>query len=175
MRVAVGLGIACGFALIVWLLRWEREIPTQNPRGVASVVVRGREIEVEYGRPALRGRAVLERARVGTLWRLGADRATTFTTETPVEFGDTSIEEGAYSLFARRVDGGRWHLVFNREVGQWGLEHDDALDVAEIPLEHTFATTTAERFTIEVVARGGGGTLRFHWGRDLLQADFLIR
>ena len=52
-----------------------------NPRGSARLMLGGKQISVEYGRPSLKGRAVsdlLSQLKPGDFWRLGADKSAAF-------------------------------------------------------------------------------------------------
>src|SRR5580692_9747846 len=76
-----------------------------NPRGTASVTIGDAKASVDYGRPALKGRNVqdmLGKLGAGEVWRLGADKSTTFTTTADLDFGGTTVAKGEYSLWARK-------------------------------------------------------------------------
>ena len=107
-----------------------------NPRGTAKLELKGGAVSVEYGRPSLKGRTaqqLLGQVPAGEVWRLGADKSTTFTTGADLVFGDLTVPKGEYSLWARKGTSD-WTLVFNKQHGQWGTEHDAAQDLGATPL-----------------------------------------
>ncbi len=146
-----------------------------NPRGTSKLTLNGKAVSVEYGRPSLKGRTVqqlLEGLKPGGVWRLGADKSTTFTTATDLSFGDVKIPKGEYSLFARRDADNSWKLVFNKQHGQWGTQHDAAQDLAAVPLKETKAPKSEEMVTISLAKEGAGGVILIHWGDMNLTANF---
>jgi len=143
----------------------------QNPRGAAEVSVGGKKVDIDYGRPSLKGRDMLGEAPVGTVWRTGADSSTTFTTETDLALGGKTIAAGSYSLFTKRVDDKTWHLIFNTQTGQWGTTHDASLDLTEVPLTWEQTSSSVEQFTIEMSESSGGGEMKMLWGTHILKLD----
>jgi hypothetical protein len=137
----------------------------QNPRGRAEASLGGKKVAIEYGQPSLRGRDVLAEAPVGTVWRTGADQSTTLTTEADLAIGSTTIPKGAYSLFTKRTGDKTWALIFNKQTGQWGTEHDASKDLAEVPLTWEQKASGPDLFTIEL---DPAGSLRLLWGKHVL-------
>ena len=138
--------------------------PQANPRGEAKATVAGKAVSVEYGRPSLKGRDMLAQAQVGKPWRMGADAATTFTTEADLAFGDVAVPKGAYILTATKVEADTWHLnVLNKA---------DRAKVADIPLTAGKTDEPVETFTIKVEAEGDKGKLHVLWGETALGAGF---
>ena len=100
-----------------------------NPRGTSKVTLGKKTVSVDFGRPSLNGRKVedlLSQLGAGDVWRLGADSSTTFVTSGELSFGDVKIPAGTYSLWARKDADNSWKLVFNKQHGQWGTQHDAA-------------------------------------------------
>ena len=143
----------------------------QSPRGAAELSVGGKKVTIDYGRPSLKGRDMLGEAPVGTVWRTGADTATTFTSETDLAVQGRTIPAGSYSLFTKRVDDKTWHLIFNTQTGQWGTSHDASLDRTEVPLTWEQASSSVEQFTIELSESSGGGEMKMLWGTHVLKLD----
>ena len=145
-----------------------------NPRGTAKLVLKGQTVSVEYGRPALKGRTVeqlLGKLGPGDVWRLGADKSTTFSTGVDLVFGDVTVPKGEYSLWARKAADG-WKLVFNKQHGQWGMQHDAAQDLAATPLKETKGSKPEEMVTISLAKEGEGGAITIQWGETVLSANF---
>ena len=133
----------------------------QVPRGTAEMNLGGESIEIEYGRPSLRGRDMLGQAGTGTVWRMGADGATTLKTGTGLTFGSSSLPAGSYTLRARKEDSG-WTLL----IGGGGQS-------LEVPLETSSPAESVETFTIELKADGtSGGTFSMAWGTMKASAGF---
>jgi hypothetical protein len=138
--------------------------PQGNPRGEAKATVDGKAVAIEYGRPSLKGRDMLAQAQVGKAWRLGADAATTLTTEADLAFGDVTVPKGEYLLTATKVDADTWQLnVLNRA---------DRAKVADIPLSMSKTDGPVETFTIEMIGEDDKGQVKLMWGETALSADF---
>lgn len=143
-------------------------------RGTAKLTLHGKTISVEYGRPALKGRTVeqlLGQLGDGEFWRLGMNKSTTFTTSGDLKFGDVTIPKGEYSLWAQK-EGNGWKLVFNKQTGQWGTNHDAAQDLAAVPLKVETESKPAEQVTITLEEEKGAGEISIQWGTMELSATF---
>jgi len=165
----------CVLTLAVWVPA--AAFAQGNPRGTSKLLLNGKAISVEYGRPSLKGRSVndlLGRLKAGGVWRLGADTSTTFTSEADVAFGSVAVPKGTYSLWARHEAAG-WKLVFNKQHGQWGTEHDAAQDLAAVPLKESKAAKPAEQVTINLSKAGAGGEITIEWGDMKLAGDFTAK
>jgi len=138
-----------------------------NPRGTSKVTLNGTTASVEYGRPSLKGRTskeLLARLGSGEFWRLGADKSTTFKTSGDLSFGGVKVPAGEYSLWAKKEGEDKWSLVFNKQHGQWGTEHDPSQDLATVPLKAQTASQAAEQVTIKLQKQGSEGELTITWG-----------
>jgi hypothetical protein len=146
-----------------------------NPRGTAKLTLNGKTVSVEYGRPSLKGRSVdemLSQLKAGDVWRLGADKSTTFSTGVDLAFGDTTVPAGDYSLWMQKQADNSWKLVFNKQHGQWGTQHDAAQDAVSVPLTQSQATKPAEMVTITLAKAGAGGSITINWGTLTVSANF---
>ena len=168
------LNVICG--LIVFLVSLSVSFAHGNTRGESKVTVDGKEVSVEYGRPELKGRPVgdmLAKLKPGGVWRIGADKSTTFTSAADLAFADgTEVPSGAYSIWARKSAEGGWSLVFNKETGQWGTRHDPTQDLVAVHLNESKASDSAELVTIGLAEAGGGAVLTIQWGEMSLSTKF---
>jgi len=135
----------------------------QSPRGEAKVMLAGKAVSIEYGRPSLKGRDMLAQAAVGTPWRMGADAATKLKTDADLTFGAAAVPKGEYVLTATKVAADTWHL---------NVKGADQKIVAEIPLTAEAVAQSIEMFTIELTGVGDKGEFKMIWGTTGLKTAF---
>ena len=138
-----------------------------NKPGEAKAEVQGQTITVVYTAPHLNGRDVTELLKLprANPWRLGADRATTLSSPIDLQFGDTRLAAGDYSLRAYRDSNDRWWLQAldsSREV------------VAKLPLKRTEAGESEDYVVISLSPKGHGATFKVQWGTHVLAGDFSL-
>ena len=175
-----------------------------SPRGQASAQVGGSFnsegrysggdwIDVNYGRPLLRGRDNMfgagdtygEVFLLGApIWRVGADQSTRFKTETDLMFGSQRLPAGEYSMFAELAEN-EWTLVFST----WGVkqgfreENPDALwgaydytpdrDVLRTTMRVTTHPVSAEQLIITFTDMTlEGGSLTVWWDDQIATTPF---
>ena len=121
---------------------------------------------VEYNAPAARGRKVEGGLIPYDSWyRLGADAATTLTTDADVMFGDLRVPRGVHTLFLYATANGPWKLIVNKQTGQWGLEYHEDQDLGRVPMKMTKLDQPVERFNITLKKTGEKtATLAISWG-----------
>lgn len=140
-------------------------------------------IAITYGQPHARGRRI-EGGLIplDTVWRFGANTATTLHTDVDMMLGDLRLEAGDYSLFVLYTRAG-WQLVVNRRTGMWGSDYDRARDVGRIPLTSRTLAEPEESLTVYLVpesarpAQGYAelrGLLRIKWGRTELGTTWRV-
>lgn len=150
-------------------------VVVQVPRGTSEITLNGVTLSVEYGRPSLQGRDMLAQAPVGTVWRLGADQATTMSVSGSAVFGNMVAPEGTYSLFLKRVSETQWSLIVNEQTGQWGTEHDPRQDLLGIPMKSEELDEPVEQLTIELTRETDQtGILSIAWGHEILKQRFRL-
>jgi hypothetical protein len=65
-----------------------------------------------------------------------------------------------------------WKLVFNKQHGQWGTQHDESQDFASVPLTASKPAESVEMLTITLSKAGDGGMLKVQWGTLEVTANF---
>jgi hypothetical protein len=135
------------------------------PRGLAKASVAGKAVSIDYGRPSLAGRDMLGRAEPGKPWRMGADAATTLTSEADLSFGKAAVPKGSYVLTATKDEKGAWTL----NISAAGAK------VAEAPLVAGTLKESVETFTIELRGEKDKGEIELQWGTTSLKAAFTGR
>lgn len=144
------------------------QIGLNTPRVQGQPAAKPSIVKIEYGQPAARGRDVpLEFAKVGTIWRTGANASTTLTTDVDLMIGDLAVPKGAYSLYSVHTATG-YELIVNKNTGQWGTEYVPAQDLGRLALMAGQRTDVQESLHIALKSsddRKPNGTLLISWGK----------
>ena len=142
-----------------------------NERGTATARFDGGVVTIEYGRPTLKGRDLLSLIRPGSYWRLGADRATTLTTEVDLTMGDgQSVAAGTYTLVLKSLGDDQWSLIVAEGAARGSGEPEGL--VAELPMGTNKLDASVEALTIELSSEGSQGHLSIEWGETQMVGDF---
>ena len=107
--------------------------------------------------------------------------ATKIRTDVDFQIGDALLAvgnhakdyPGVYSIWLKKKGSG-WVLVVNSEPDVWGTMHNPEADVAEAPLKIAKLEEPVEKFTIELKAEDGVGTIRIAWGDNEWTAPLKI-
>ncbi len=148
---------------------------TLSPRDTVNATAGGAAVWIDYGRPAKRGRAIFGGVvPYGDVWRTGANAATQFRTDKPLDFSGTTLPAGTYTLWTVPSATG-WKLLINSQTGQWGTEHHADRDIATIDMKLDTLPAPVERFTITVEPTSQGGTLHFDWDTTRASVPFTVK
>ena len=141
------------------------EKPRVSPHETVNASVGDAKITIVYGRPYSKDPKSGEKRKIwGTLvpfskvWRMGADEATTLTTDKDITIGGTAIAAGTYTLFLMPEEGAA-KLIVNKQTGQWGTKYDEKQDLVRIDMKKQAADKAVDQFTIVV----DGGMLKLTW------------
>jgi hypothetical protein len=130
-----------------------------SPPDSIRAAVGGANVAINYHRPSARGRQIFGGVvRWNSIWRTGANQATSFTTDRDLMIGGTRVPAGSYTIWSLPTENS-WHLILNKQTGQWGTEYHAEHDLAHIPLTVERLATPVEQFTISLA----DGTLAFAW------------
>ena len=192
----LGLALAT-LAAAVWAQQQARPL---SPPGTASTQVGGswtaasggggpqysggKWIDVEYGRPILRGRKNIfgSGADYGKIvdagapvWRAGAGPTTRLSTEVPIVIAGRRLAPGTYDVLVDLKESG-WTLILstqktqdkydpNEKIAMWGsFGYDPKWDVLRAPMTLSRLPRSVEQFTISFLdMTESGGTLAMQW------------
>ncbi len=164
MKKALILVCVCGFGLL---------LGQGNQRGTAGVVLGDAKVEIEYGRPLLNGRD-WSGVELGTVWRLGANNATTLTTDRNLTIDGVAVPPGTYALLAKKVGSDAWELVVSKDVNVAGNQRDPDLDLGSVPLTSSRLNQSVEQLTIRFRKTGQEtATMYVEWGDSALAAHII--
>lgn len=119
-----------------------------SPNASVAQTIGTTVIEVQYGRPSVRGRQILgDLVPLNEVWRTGANEATTFAVTDPLLVEGQLLPAGVYALFTV-PDEDAWEIVFNEVAQQWGsFNHDPSRDVLRVTVSAE-DTEPTEQLTI---------------------------
>ena len=140
-------------------------------------------IAITYGQPHARGRKVEGGLMpLDTVWRFGANMATTLHTDLDITLGDLTLTRGDYSLFVLYSRTG-YVLIVNRGTGQWGTDRDPSKDLGRVTLTSRTMAEPEGSLSIYLVpdapqpATGYAslsGILRIKWGSTELNTNWRV-
>lgn len=146
-----------------------------SPRDSVNATVSGARLQIQYSRPAMRGREIWGGlVPHGEVWRTGANAATHFTTDRDLEFNGTTVPAGTYTLFSIFTEDSA-KLIFNQQTGQWGTVYNPGQDLVRIDMQSESIDEPVERFTIDVEEIEGGGVIGLAWDRTMYLVPFTVR
>jgi hypothetical protein len=155
MRAALAFG-ACVVIAGAAIAATDIELPQPSPAASVSLAVGTTKVKLDYHRPGVKGREIWGGlVPYDTIWRLGANQATTIDFDDPVRIAGQAVPKGKYSLFA--IPGKEsWTIVLNRKSDQWGAYYykqaDDQLRFSVKPVPAPFTEWMA--FTLSPTGPG---------------------
>ena len=144
-----------------------------SPPANASAVIGGKKLAIAYSAPSMRGRKIMGGlVPFGTVWRTGADNATTFQTDAALDIGGLKVPKGIYTIYTL-PNANEWQLIINRQTGQWGTEYDQKRDLGRVKMTVAQTPAPVEKFKIELTATSGNqGILKMTWEKTVASVAF---
>src|SRR5205085_12150386 len=120
--------------------------------------------------PAVKGRVIgkdLE-PREDSVWRAGANEATTFAVNKEVTIEGKKLPAGRYALFTRK-HGDEWTLIFNKVWNTWGAysyKENMAQDALKVKVQQSPSNPNSKYYNerLKYVIDPDGGNVFLMWG-----------
>lgn len=144
-----------------------------NQSEKASAAIDGKTVAINYCAPSMRGRHIFGGDGAlqpdNTIWRMGADSATSFHTDVDLDIGGVTVPKGNYTMYIA-LNTGKWDLIISRQTGQWGINFnytttlDTTKEVGRVPLTMSKPSSPVELFKVTLTPTGGNkGRLDITW------------
>jgi Protein of unknown function (DUF2911) len=157
-KIKLGSGFILAFLLITsstWA-QSQRASPADSAKGKVGDAT----VSVKYSSPSVKGRKIWgDLVPYDKAWRLGANEATTITTDKELKVEGKTLPAGKYTVFA--VPGEKeWQIIFNSQLGQWGVKRtgeanfDPANNVIAVNVKPKKAASMNERLVFDVTGNG---------------------
>jgi hypothetical protein len=151
-----------------------------SPFATANYSAEGLNILINYCQPAAKGRVIFGDEQAGALqpysqyWRVGANEATTFETNSNIIINGNELKAGKYALYA--YPGNKnWTICLNTDWDRWGAtEPDPKNDVFRTEVSANNSVDMKELFEITFDQEDSTGTaaLNLHWDKTMVKIPF---
>ncbi len=142
-------------------------------------------IAITYSQPHARGRRIVGGLiPTDTVWRFGANAATTLHSDVDLTLGTLALPRGDYTLFLLHSAAGAWQLIVNGQTAQWGTDRNPARDIGRVTLTAKEMRDNEETLSIFLVPNAPrpqsgyadlSGVLRVRWGTTELSAPWTVK
>jgi hypothetical protein len=167
-----------------------------SPAGDTSTVIKGKWIDITYGRPLKRGRDVFpagaDYAKIthtdgAPIWRAGANVTTRLKTELPLVINGKTVPAGEYSVFIDVKSATDWTFIVSNWAAQtrydpnnkealWGsFGYTPDKDVVRAPMTVSRLPFSVEELTWDFVdVTAAGGKLAIMWDKTMASVPFTV-
>jgi hypothetical protein len=177
--VFIGIGVAVITLLFVGIetmnTRYQKSF---SPEEVVEFKQGEVHVEVFYNRPFKKGRTIFGAlVPYNTVWRTGANEATTFETNRDLLIEGQILKAGKYSIWTI-PNAETWAIIFNKEHGQWGVNadgdpnRDPKKDVISVEVHAVLQERIFEQFTIEFAQLEDEAEMVLLWDETLVAVPF---
>jgi hypothetical protein len=130
--------------------------PRISPAQSASGRITNANLTINYSSPSVKGRKIWGGlVPFDSVWRAGANEATTFETDKDIRVAGNVLLAGKYSFFLIPKEHEKWIAIFNKEPKQWGaFKYDQSKDQLRIEVEPGALKTTEEKLMYKISSTG---------------------
>lgn len=151
--------------------------PQASPKANIVQTVGLTEVELDYSRPAVKGRTIFgDLVPFGKMWRTGANANSTVLFSEDVEIGGTKVAKGKYAIFTiPKVDS--WEVIFYKDTNSWGLpeKFEESKVAARTNVKPVMLNRNVETFSIGINdLHNDGGTIEIAWEKTLVPIPFTV-
>ncbi|SNY99717.1 DUF2911 domain-containing protein [Flagellimonas pacifica] len=164
-------------ALFAVSMEAQLQTPQPSPSSKLKQTVGLTEVEVEYSRPSMRGRAIFgDLVPNDKLWRTGANKNTTISFSDDVTIDGQEVKAGSYAIFTKPGQSS-WEVIFYADTNNWGTPQkwDDSKVAAKTTVEVYPLPVDIETFTITIDdLHNNGATLGMMWEKAYVGVKFEV-
>ena len=163
--------------LLLFFNWFKKDTKKHSPPATATYINGDLRIDVNYCKPAAKGRIIFGEEEAGALqpygkyWRLGANEASTFENNQSIWFNDKELAAGKYAIYA--YPGlEKWVIAVNKDWDRWGAQEPDlSLELLRTEVTANNQANFQELFDISFSEPDSSGNTKmiFHWDKELIQ------
>lgn len=144
--------LAAVFFVASFTLSAQVKTPAASPRANFEQTVGLTSVEIDYGRPSAKGRAVFgDLVPFGKMWRTGANQNSMITFGDDVTVDGKTLKKGKYALFVTpKAD--NWEVIFYTDTENWGTpeKFEESKVAARVNVKPETLNRNVETFTISL-------------------------
>jgi len=146
--------------LIAVILSASAYSQTPKPRLSPPAFVTGKigeaTITIHYSSPSVKGRKIWGGlVPYDTVWRAGANEATTFETDKDIKIAHKILPAGKYGFFLIPKEKGKWIAIFNTIPNQWGaFKYDQSKDQLRVNVKSSSLKEKQEMLIYQINSEG---------------------
>lgn len=153
------------------------QTPQLSPKCVIEQSVGLSDLQIVYSRPSKRERLIFGGlVPYDEVWRLGANKNTTFTTSDDLFFGRDTLPKGTYAMYAIPKKQ-TWDVIFYADYSNWGTpeEWEDSKIVLKASPEVQSLSDGVETMTMAIDhIKTDGAILSITWDRVCVEMPFTM-
>lgn len=163
MKRSISTVILLALALTLAMAQDNTKRP--SPPQTAEGSIDGVKVKIDYSAPSAKGRKMLGGTEAyGKVWRTGANEATVFEIDQPIQVEGQALPAGKYELFSIPGES-EWTIIFQKYGKQWGAYgYKESNDVLRVKVQAGKAGSFVETFKIGV----DKNTVTLEWENTLV-------
>jgi hypothetical protein len=130
--------------------------PRVSPPASVNGTINGANISIHYSSLSVKGRKIWGGLLpYDTVWRAGANEATTFETDKGIQVAHKQLPAGKYGFFLIPKEKGKWIAVFNNVPNQWGaFKYNETQDQLRVAVKTTTLKDEQEMLIYKITPNG---------------------
>jgi len=151
-----------------------QSLPDKSPAASISQTFGITKVEVNYHCPGVKKRTVWGNPKLvpyDSVWRTGANEATTISFSTDVMVGGQKVKQGKYALFT--IPGrDMWTVIINSDADQWGAySYDKTKDVARFTVKPSMVDFRERLGFMIDPTSDSACTVSMHWEKIMISFE----
>lgn len=175
MKNLLTLFIAVVFVAFVQSTEAQVKTPAASPHATFSTSVGLTDVVMDYSRPGVKGRTIFgELVPFGTLWRAGANAATTIEFSDDVTIKGKDVKAGKYSVFIIPSQS-EWTFILNNDANASSGSYDEANDAVRVMVSAKKVSNMTETLTYDINSvTNNGAHIVLSWADMKMEVPFTV-
>ena len=175
--IVLSAGVLLAFVCAAGVRGASAQAGRLSPHESVANVIDGADVSITYGRPSMRGRAIMgQLVPYGRVWCPGADEATTLQSTHALQLGDLTVPAGSHTIWIRPT-ADSWTLIVSKEPNGFHTNYNASADLGSLPMSKRALDTPVEQLTFAISKNpaGRGGIVAMSWETTEVSVPFAVQ